>query len=75
MLSELLANNDYRTIRKQFEAKYNKRSLNRLYDELKEFQINEKAFSFIPIINEALNIYKPLQIQKYMYTDVNNCKQ
>lgn len=75
MLSELLANDDYRTVRKQFEAKYSKRTLNRLYDELKEFQGNDKAISFIPIINEALKIYKPLQIQKYMYTDVSNSKQ
>ena len=74
MLSELLANDDYRTVRKQFEAKYSKRTLNRLYDELKEFQGNDKAISFIPIINEALKIYKPLQIQKYMFTDVNNSK-
>ena len=74
MLSELLANDDYRTVRKQFEAKYHKRSLNRLYDELKEFQSNDKTISFIPIINEALKNYKPLQIREIMYTDVNNSK-
>lgn len=74
MLSELLANDDYRTIRKQFEARYHKRTLNRLYDELKDFQSNSKSFSFIPIINETLKIYKPLQIKNYKYTDVNNSK-
>lgn len=74
MLSELLANDDYRTIRKQFEARYHKRTLNRLYDELKDFQSNSKSFSFIPIINSALKVYNPLQISKYMYTQVNNSK-
>ena len=74
MLSELLANNDFRTVRRQFEARYSKRSLKRLYDEFSGIHSNSNCFTFIPIINEALKNYNPLKINKYMYTDVNNSK-
>ena len=66
MLSELIGNNDYRTIRNQFEARYNKRSLSRMYKELQAFEWIKTSFTFIPIINKALNEYKPLQIKEYM---------
>ncbi len=73
-LAELLSNNGHREVRKQFESKYSWVSLKRLYNELKEFQGKENTFTFIPIINEALKTYNPLQIKKYLYTDVNNSK-
>lgn len=73
-LAELLSNNAHREVRKQFESKYSWVSLKRLYNELKEFQGKENTFTFIPIINEALKTYNPLQIKKYLYTDVNNSK-
>ncbi len=73
-LAELLSNDDYRDIRKQFEVQYNPRTLKRLYSELKEFQGTTNTFTFIPIIHEALSLYKPLQISEYKYTGVNNSK-
>lgn len=73
-LAELLSNDAYRDIRKQFEAQYNSRSLKRLYSELKEFQGTTDTFTFIPIIHEALSLYKPLQISEYKYNGVNNSK-
>lgn len=73
-LAELLSNNAHREVRKQFESKYSWVSLKRLYNELKEFHGKENTFTFIPIINEVLKTYNPLQIRKYLYTDVNNSK-
>lgn len=73
-LAEMLSNNAYRSVQKQFETLYSWRTLKRLYEELKEFQGKENTFTFIPIINEALKTYNPLQIKKYLYTDVNNSK-
>lgn len=73
MLAELITNDDYRTIRKQFESKYkNKNSLRTIYKDLSSLELTVNHFSFIPIINEMLKIYKPLKINDYMYTDVNN---
>lgn len=67
MLAELIANDDYRTIRNQFESKFkNKNSLRMLRKELVSLELTANHFSFIPIINEALKIYKPLQIKNYM---------
>lgn len=73
-LAEMLSNNAYRAVQNQFEAQYSRKTMKRLYDELKEFQGKENTFTFIPIINEALKTYNPLQIKKYLYTDVNNSK-
>lgn len=73
-LAELLSNNALREVQKQFETLYSWASLKRLYKELKEFQGKENTFTFITIINEALKTYNPLQIKKYLYTDVNNSK-
>ncbi len=73
-LAEMLSNNAYRAVQNQFEAQYSRKTMKRLYDELKEFQGKKNTFTFIPIINEALKTYKPLQIKKYLYTDVNNSK-
>lgn len=73
-LAELLWNNALREVQKQFETLYSWASLKRLYKELDEFQGKENTFTFIPIINEALKTYNPLQIKKYLYTDVNNSK-
>ncbi len=73
MLAELIANDDYRTIRKQFESRYkNKNSLRGIRKELNSLNLTANHFSFIPIINEALKIYKPLKMKEYLYTDVNN---
>lgn len=71
-LMVLIADDAYRDIRKQFEAKYNPRSLKRLYDEIKNLQGNRKPFWFIETISRAFSVYKPLQLKKYMYTEVNN---
>lgn len=73
-LAEMLSNNAYREVQKQFESQYSWASLKRLYNELKEFQGKENIFTFIPIVNEAIKTYIPLQIKKYLYTDVNNSK-
>lgn len=73
-LAEMLSNNAYRAVQNQFEAQYSRKTMKRLYDELKEFQGKENTFTFIPIINEALKTYNPLQIKKYLYTGVNNSK-
>ena len=37
-------------------------------DKLKELKQVESVY----FINEALKTYNPLQIKKYLYTDVNN---
>ena len=73
-LAELLWNNALREVQKQYETLYSWASLKRLYKELKEFQGKENTFTFIPIIKEALKTYNPLQIKKYLYTNVNNSK-
>lgn len=61
-LAATLSDNDNRTVRKQLEAKHGKRSIDRLYKELSGFQGKENIFTFVPIINEVLKIYRPLRI-------------
>ena len=72
MLMWLIADDAYRDVRKQFEAKYHPRTLKRLYDELKEIQDDEKPFEFMETISKAISVYKPLQMKEYLYTGVNN---
>lgn len=72
MLWELTVNEDFRTIRAQFEAKYNPRSLTRLREKLKEIQGAGSTEGYIGIIDRALKKYQPLKIKDYSYTGVNS---